>query len=278
MAQFFIKILILCVSSPCLSFADINVDLIRAIKDGNLTQVQSLVAEGANVNARDNINATPLHWAAHEGHVSVAEFLIEEGANIEARSGGGFTPLHTVAFGGHVSVAEFLIEKGAYLEARSNNGDTPLHLVARNGNAYIHVVDVLIENGADINAFNWNGVTPLHWATLEDNASAVAEFLIEKGANLNMKDVKNGNTPLHLATYNASIHVVDLLIEGGVDINVVNGYGFTPFHIAKFLFSIEGHVPEAELLIENHLGWCEYKYERQKKWQHSSSFGCFDGQ
>ena len=52
MTHFFIKILILCVLSPCLSFADINDDLFEAVGEGNLTQVQSLVEEGANVNAR----------------------------------------------------------------------------------------------------------------------------------------------------------------------------------------------------------------------------------
>ena len=108
-----------------MSFADINDDLFEAVGEGNLTQVQSLVEEGANVNARGYINTTPLHLVSDE---EIAIFLIEEGANIEARD---------------------------------NDGDTPLHLAAYNG--YAHIIDVLIENGADENAVDSDGNIPSYY-------------------------------------------------------------------------------------------------------------------
>jgi len=54
----------------------------------------------------------------------------------------------------------------------------------------------LIDSGADVNAKNKDGDTPLHTATWKGNIEIV-KLLIENGANLNIQD-SNGKTPLHL--------------------------------------------------------------------------------
>ena len=70
----------------------------------------------------------------------------------------------------------------------------------------------------------------------------IAEFLISKGANLNVKTRQDGSTPLHLAVRprggsdNKTVEIVELLIANGADLNAkrninVNGkdrLGLTP--------------------------------------------------
>lgn len=61
----------------------------EAAKKGDVTQVKTLIEEGANINEQDAKGRTPLHWATEKGHPEVVEALIEAGAdtNIEDENG-----------------------------------------------------------------------------------------------------------------------------------------------------------------------------------------------
>jgi len=55
-----------------------------AAKTGDTETVRLLIAQGANVNAKDSLGWTPLHWATMNDHVETARLLIEKGANVNA--------------------------------------------------------------------------------------------------------------------------------------------------------------------------------------------------
>ena len=73
-----------------------------------------------------------------------------------------------------------------------------------------------------------SGATPLHLAVLADQGE-IAEFLIEKGANLDAraKD-EHGGTPLHWAAALGRIEMARRLINAGADVNSEDDNGFTP--------------------------------------------------
>jgi len=91
----------------------------EAAKLGDLAEVTSLVAGGAELNVQDPNAWTPLHYAAANGHKGVAALLLDLGAAVNARATSGergpdgAMPLHEAAKGGHASVAELLIAHGA---------------------------------------------------------------------------------------------------------------------------------------------------------------------
>ena len=96
-----------------------------------------------------------------------------------------------------------------YINAKDDNSLTPLHSASYNG--HTEVVNLLIEKGADINVKDTSrGATPLHYAS-ENGHTEVVNLLIEKGADIHVKD-NSGNTPVH---YARSTEVVNLLIEKG---------------------------------------------------------------
>ena len=64
-----------------------------------------LVGLGAEVNAVDNKEFTPLHHAALEGRATVIRTLIGLGAEKEAKNENGLTPLQIAAFKGHTEVS-----------------------------------------------------------------------------------------------------------------------------------------------------------------------------
>jgi ankyrin repeat protein len=52
---------------------------------------------GADINAKDHDDSTPLHKASVKGHLQVAKELMGHGADIEAKNTDGWTPLIVAA-------------------------------------------------------------------------------------------------------------------------------------------------------------------------------------
>ena len=111
----------------------------------NIEVVKQHLAAGTDVNTKDAIGATPLHWAASEGRKEVAELLIAKGADVN-ESSGGETPLHEAALFGHKEIVELLITAGADVNAKKDNGKTPLDLAIRRH--HHETADLLRKHGA----------------------------------------------------------------------------------------------------------------------------------
>lgn len=60
---------------------------------------------GGDVNSADNIQQTPLHWAAVKGSIDVTDLLLQNGARIEAADVNGFRVLLYFPFSVSVSGA-----------------------------------------------------------------------------------------------------------------------------------------------------------------------------
>ncbi|MBN2312163.1 MAG: ankyrin repeat domain-containing protein [Candidatus Hydrogenedentes bacterium] len=103
--------------------------------------------------------------------------------------------------------------------------------------AYQNIVKWLIGAGAGLEALNDNGKTPLHLAVLEE-ADAVAEVLLEYGADVNARSKPEGMTPLYidLSSFDPNdkydTGLLELLLARGADVNIANADGVTPLHRA----------------------------------------------
>ena len=64
-----------------------------------------------------------------------------------------------------------------------------------------------------------------------------AERLIEAGADVNYRDEKRGETPLHAATQTLNIKLVELLINNGADVNIKDKYGIGPLYVAAVWYN-----------------------------------------
>ncbi len=83
-----------------------------AAGDGDLAAVQTLVAEGRDVNATDSdLALTPLHYAAAGEHIDVVRFLIANGADVNAidEATAGDTPLGHAAQECSLAMAKVLL-------------------------------------------------------------------------------------------------------------------------------------------------------------------------
>jgi hypothetical protein len=94
--------------------------------------------------------------------------------------------------------------------------------------------------GGDINAtvnapgIPASGAAPLHLAVLADQGE-IAEFLIEKGADLNAKaNDEHGGSPLHWAAALGRIEMTKRLIDAGAEVNARDNHGFTPLDATNY--------------------------------------------
>ena len=103
---------------------------------------------------------TPLHEAVYEGDLEKVESLIAEGHDINCadKIGDERTPLHYAAFCNQIDIMGALIKAGADVNAACRTGDTPLHEASRHSS--LKAIAILISSGADIHAKECNGILP----------------------------------------------------------------------------------------------------------------------
>merc|ERR1712100_347993 len=85
----------------------------------------ALLDGGADVDARDVAQQTPLHWACINGHMELAMALVDRGADVDARDVDQYTPLHAACDRGYMELAMALVKKGANVFVVNMHGNKP---------------------------------------------------------------------------------------------------------------------------------------------------------
>ena len=85
----------------------------RAAKAGNLKGLESALAAGADVNARDDKGWTPLMYVVDKGYVLLVEPVLTAKADPDVRAPDGATALFMVVAHGHSEIIPLLMKAGA---------------------------------------------------------------------------------------------------------------------------------------------------------------------
>jgi len=105
-----------------------NTVLHEAAKIGDIESVRKLLTKGAQVNAHNNYNSTPLIEAAANGHLAVVEYLIDNGGNPTLKDRHGLRAYDWAHRRGHPRVAALLTDEAdpeQRASSASNNAADP---------------------------------------------------------------------------------------------------------------------------------------------------------
>ena len=122
-----------------------------AAQRGDVDIMRAVIEHGADVNAVDTIQRTPLNYAAKSNNVGAIDILVEAGAILEVSEISGNTPLSYAAFYIQPDALLALLKHGAHVNALNNDGQTPLHVAATKAGTLgaAEVVNSLLRSGAD---------------------------------------------------------------------------------------------------------------------------------
>jgi ankyrin repeat protein len=135
-----------------------------AVVNGIPAMVSIFTPYYIDMDAQDNLGNTPLHSILRDPiHLDdrdiILKLLIDKGANVNAINNSEDTPLHLAARNNHMTSLEILIGAGASVSAINVSDQTPLHYAVGAGN--IDIAILLILNGCDTEIVDATGRTVL---------------------------------------------------------------------------------------------------------------------
>ena len=229
--------------STAMTHRTFNAAVVAAVLLGPLAGVGFGAITGVLETRDPDVGGTAVHWAARLGAIDVLETLVAAGANVDARDADGETPLHWVArgprrlAGAHPSVVqaraaavvEALLRLGGNAHARTGwMGATPLHVAAEAGAD--QVVDVLLAAGVSVEAADDAGATAVHWAARADAVESLSALL---AAGASVKATTDyGETAVHWAARADATDTLPVLIAAGASVEATAANGATAVHWA----------------------------------------------
>jgi ankyrin repeat protein len=239
----------------------IDMALLEAVFNKNSNDVDSLLALGANVNARDYPGLTAIMYGVISGDVDIINTLLLNGAEINAvdysgtsvlmhaiianqkefiiemmpwftlinhQDQSGYSALVYAAQNGDLEILDALHKAGAIIDQKTDLGTTPLMHAAAFGNFF--AVDFLAFHDADVNMQSKDKSSALHLASWYGHNEIVG-LLLDWGANIDIRDSRE-NTPLMVAVMAGQLETTWYLIETGASLSAINEKGFSPLGLA----------------------------------------------
>jgi ankyrin repeat protein len=225
----------------------------RAIAGQDVDTVRALIAQGADVNYReDPAEETLLMAAARTGNLEVVRALVEAGADVDDQIddvddlGETASALVYAARQGHRAVHDYLAPRCrpdvrkdaeaalAVVRARATKlkltkEERALLQAASKGQ--VAKVRALLDAGLDVNLADEGGGTLL-WVAAACGKAGVVRLLLDRGADVDARHLDDGTTPLLASD---SLEVVRMLLAAGADRRATGRYGeCLPLNAASF--------------------------------------------
>jgi len=209
---------------------NLNKKMLAAAFEGNLTTVEKLVSQGADINYTDNWGNFAMFAAAWEGNIKALDLFYNLGAKISFDEA---NLLCNAAYNGKVNSVKWLLDKDENANfSFTTTGENALHYTISKTSEMddrVEIVRCLIATGIDVNKKTLAGKStlcfmrdaflkgewPLHRAAAFANVNII-KMLLDAGAEPSMKDA-NGDTPISWGSwYLRDADVLRLLIYEGV--------------------------------------------------------------
>lgn len=254
-------------------------NLFDAVKNRQKGAIHYLINQGHDLNAKDSMGDTPLHWAVLMKSAEIVHTLIYAGADLNAEGYDGGTPLQYALDQIQLIIAKILIDAGSDVNIQRTDGQSALHLATRyqdlsllyavllkgaiidlkdcSGRTALHIANtdrndqilkILVDFGADVNIEDSRGFTALDYALVdEENYNLVKILATAPGCEINTQSIKTGYAALHLAVKKKDVEMIRrLLSRSDVNVNINDNKFGTPL---KYALN-QGDLDIAKILID----------------------------
>ncbi len=178
-----------------------------AIRNDNVEEIRKLLPD---VRVTDKYSNTPLMYSAAVGSLESMKLLVEAGADVNARNAFDVTPLLMCA--ADEAKVRYLLSKGADANARSKQGRTAL-LIAAGTEGNSGVLRMLFAAGADLAKADASPIDTPVTAAAGANDNASFQLLMEHGAKV---QGPAGGFALVTAAGNGNLEIMNRLLKAGV--------------------------------------------------------------
>jgi ankyrin repeat protein len=216
-------------------------DLDQLLRDAawanDLPAVRDLVAQGADVNAKDDTQQSAYLVATSEGFLDLLNLTLAHGADVASKDSFNGTGLIRAGERGHTGVVGRLIRAGVEIDHVNRLGWTALHeaiILGKGTPAYDDTVRVLVAGGADVRLLSRrDGVAPLDHARNKGYARQVAT--LDKALRQDAAgpvDEAEADRRLRVAAEAGDADGVALALRGGADQETLDDQRRTPLLLA----------------------------------------------
>ena len=242
-------------------------NLFVAIEFSHTDIVRFLVENGANVNAKDYVNLTPLLRALKNDYNEIVKILLENGADPDSKDLYQMSALEIAIERNNHEIAKILIEHGACVQRIKTSEFLNICVAVKIGHVKIvkhvfsqnevrkedlqrslmiaiekenlKIVKLLLKQDAiDPNYsiiwpfFESEMVAPIHLATKKGNEKIV-KCLLKHGANVNqIQCIEFKIAPIHQVVKTGNTELAKLLLKNGANLNLQQNNGDTALHLA----------------------------------------------
>ena len=200
-----------------------ELELLEACKVGDLGTVEMLLKEGVNKNVKTKNGESLLLLACRNDDKEMVKLLVEKGVKVNGISNKKESPLMVTCGRGNLEIMEYLIKNGADIKtvcSKKPRGRLGFMYTPMN----VNVMPVLFEKGITVDILDKDGI-PLLISMASNkymyDLNDIKE-LVERGANVNIRDDNDGDTPLIRAAYEGDTKIIRYLIEKGANVDDIN--------------------------------------------------------
>lgn len=217
----------------------------RAVEDGAIDTVKSLISHGQSMGELDYYGMTPLYYACDNGFIDITAMLLNSGAETGTICENHGNALYAASVRGNLVIVRKLIEYGASTNIQAGFHGNALCAAVHEG--HFAIVEFLLKHNADPRSVNKKDNSALFIAAYK-GYDDIVRLLLHKGATLKHRTDMHMSEHWFLPMRKGGINTGLLMI---IDHNLLDGQDALRAALSY------GHVTIASILADHDPGYFE---------------------